>query len=61
MNKQAQFSFEDINPAYAGLAVLGGFIAFFVAAYAKSGKIIPFVALILGTIITYLYLTMTDR
>ena len=59
MNQKAQL--DEINPAFAGLAILGGIIGWFVASRASSGPVIPIIAGVGSVVLTYLYLVMTDR
>jgi len=59
MNKKAQL--DEINPAFAGLAILGGLIGWFVASRASEGSVIPILSGVGSVVIVYLYLVMTDR
>jgi len=59
LNKKGQL--DEINPAFAGLALLGGVIGWFVASRASSGPVVPILAGVGSVILVYLYLIMTDR
>jgi len=60
MNNKGQI-LEDINPAYVGLAIVAGMIAFAVATYADSSKFIAIMSGLGAIVVTYFYLVFTDR
>lgn len=56
MNKKAQ----DFNAAYAGLALLGGIIAFYMAGRMEAGVVMKSIIGIIGVVIVYFYLVLTE-
>ncbi len=64
MNKKAFI--EDINPSYLLLSIIGGLITFFIAKrfVAESGGGGPVMSIIsglIGVVVCYTYLQLTDR
>lgn len=59
MNRRAQL--DELNVAFVGLALVGGFIAWFVANRAVEGGILPIITGVLGVVLVYFYLVFTDR
>lgn len=51
----------EFNPAYLGLAVVGGFLGMIISAYANAGGFIVIASGIGTAGAVYLYLTLTDN
>lgn len=60
MNKKAQL-FDEFNPAYLLLAIVGGLIGWFVASRASEGALLPIIAGLLSMAASYAYLVFTDQ